>query len=372
MNYFKDFEIHKRILNQFQHAFENSKLAHAYLFYGPEGAGKEAVSLEVAKLLNCTDTDSHPCNKCLACTKINKLNHPDVHYVFPVSTKWKVDDIKKRIAEKAGNPFAAIDQSGVTNISIDRIRELKNEAKYPPYESKQKVYIITDADKMNRESANSFLKLLEEPPDYLTLILITSSKNALLDTIRSRCRSIYFPLLSEEEISGIVKIFHPLDDKIKKVIRFSRGNLKKVFSTFEEDFSEKQNLVLAYLRAAATGSAQKISTVVDDMYRKRDKNYLMEILNLIILWFQDVIHVVHLENEARIISTDHVEELKKFAKVYSHSNFEKIINYIEEAIQNISRNVHAPLLLTVLALKIKKTLVKSTKELSPPKAFGGN
>lgn len=358
MEYFKDFNIHKKILNQLQSALEKNKLAHAYLFYGSEGTGKEAVALEFAKLLNCEDEQSKPCNKCNSCNKIKSLNHPDVKFVFPVSSKWKPDDISRRIKDKSENIYASVDQEGVTNISIEKIRELKNETKYPPYESKQKVYIITEADKMNRESANSFLKLLEEPPDYLTLILITSSKNALLDTIRSRCRAKYFPVLSNKEIIEVVKQYHPIDEKIAKVIKFSQGNLKKVFSTLEEDYDTKQELVLLYLRAAASGSATKISDAVDAMYKKRDKNFLIEILNLIIIWFQDVIHLETLDDENSIINYNLNTEITNFTNAYSNSDYEEIINILEEAIQNIKRNIYAPLLLTVLALRIKDSLIK--------------
>jgi DNA polymerase-3 subunit delta' len=359
MEYFKDFNIHKKILNQLQFAFEKNTLAHAYLFYGSEGTGKEATANELAKLLNCEDQNSKPCNRCNTCNKINKLNHPDIKYIFPVSSKWKPEDITKRIYHKSENIFAAIDQEGVTNISIDKIRELKNETKYPPYESKQKVYIINEADKMNRESANSFLKLLEEPPEYLTLILIASSKNGLLDTIRSRCRSIYFPILSNNEIIEIVKKYHPVDNRILKVIKFSQGNLKKIFKSLEEDYELKQQHVLAFLRAAASGSALKISDVVDDMYKKRDKNYLVEILNLIILWFQDVIHLDNLKEEENITKFTFITELVNFTNAYSKSDFEKIISIIEESIKNIKRNVYAPLVLTMLALRIKESLIKN-------------
>jgi len=355
MNYFPDFKIHHKILSQLQFALEKNKLAHAYLFYGSEGTGKEAVALELAKLLNCEDEQSKPCNKCNACNKINKLNHPDVKYIFPVASKWKPEDITKRINNKSENIFAPINQEGVTNISIDKIRELKNETKYPPYESKQKVYIITETDKMNRESANSFLKLLEEPPDYLTIVLITSSKNALLDTIRSRCRSIYFPVLSNDELVEVVKKYHPIDERISKVIKFSQGNLKKIFGSLDEDYESKQQFVLKFLRAAASGSAVKISEIVDELYKKRDKNFLIEILNLVILWFQDVIH---LENENRSTSFDFSTELENFSNAYSQLNFEKIISAIEQSIQNIRRNIYGPILLTNLALKIKESLIK--------------
>ena len=139
MKYFTDFKIHNKITAQLYSGFEKNKLAHAYLFYGQEGTGKEATALELAKLLNCQDEQIKPCNKCISCKKINRLNHPDVKFVFPVASKWKPEEITKRINEKSENIFAPIDQEGVTNISIEKIRELKNES--IPLTKQNKKYI---------------------------------------------------------------------------------------------------------------------------------------------------------------------------------------------------------------------------------------
>jgi DNA polymerase-3 subunit delta' len=205
LEYFSSTKIQPQVLERLRQSIINNRLAHAFLFYGPEGCGKEAIAIELAKALNCQDDKSRPCNQCTSCHKINHLNHPDIKFVFPISNSWSMEEMKERQRKKAENLYSKIDLSGHTLISIEKVRDLKNESKYAPYEAIKKVFILSDADKMTRESANSFLKLLEEPPDNLLLILITSSLKGILDTIRSRCQRIYFPQLSFEEALYVVE-----------------------------------------------------------------------------------------------------------------------------------------------------------------------
>ena len=176
---FELMDLQKKVKERFVKSIKNNRLAHAYLFYGLEGCGKEAFAFELAKAVNCDNENENPCNTCASCQKISQFNHPDIKFIFPTVKSWNEEDIRKRIHQKGQNVYSKINLSGHTVIQIDRIRELQKEAKYSPYEAKKKVYIITNAEQMTREGANSFLKLLEEPPDSLMIILITSSLKAL-------------------------------------------------------------------------------------------------------------------------------------------------------------------------------------------------
>jgi len=239
---------------------KTGRLAHAYLFYGPEGGGKEAIALEIAKALNCQNEMTKPCNECPSCTKINQLKHPDIKFIIPQAKSWKSEDLQKKLNLKSENPYSKIEYTGTTNISIEKIRDLKNEAKYTPYEAQKKVFILTEAEKMTREGANSFLKLLEEPPDNLSIILINNSLSTILDTIKSRCQIIYFPPLSFEEALLVVKQFQDISDVEKKIIRISQGNLKNIFEILSQDIDDKRKIVYDFLKASASGSDEiKIS-----------------------------------------------------------------------------------------------------------------
>ena len=363
MYFFEDPGFQSRVFDRLGKSLENNKLAHAYLFYGSEGTGKDAAALELAKAINCVNSLKRPCNECASCQKARHINHPDIHLVFPILKSWIPKDIDKevktRIALKAQNPFIQINTDPRTVIPIERIRELKNEAKYASYEGGKKIYIISDADKMAREGANALLKLLEEPPDSLILILTTSSLNAMLATIRSRCHLIYFPRLTYKEAESIVARYLPIDDEIKRLIRFSERNLKKIFASFEDTIDPQNRLVYDYMKAIASADILSLHEITEQVTKPRDKNYLMELLNLLILWFKDVIFLNSLGLQAQIVNINYSSELQKFARAYASSDFMQIIIEIEKAISNLNRNVYAPLVLTVLAIKIKQHLIRS-------------
>jgi len=359
VDYFKELTIQTPVKDRFCNGMTTGRLAHAYLFYGPEGGGKEAIALELAKALNCQHESTKPCNECPSCSKINQLKHPDIKFIIPEAKSWNSQDIQKKYQLKAENPYSRIEYTGTTSISIDKIRDLKNEAKYTPYEAQKKVFILTEAEKMTRESANSFLKLLEEPPDNLLIILITSSLSTILDTIKSRCQMVYFPPLSFEEALSVVNKFGDISDTERKIVRITQGNLKNIFDILNQDVDEKRKIVYDFLRASASGSAIKIQEVVDVIAQRRDKNFLLDILNLLILWFKDAIHLISMDERAEIINVDFEDEIKRFAKSYTNSDFEHIVTEIENAISNVRNNVYTPLILTVLGIQIRKHLHRS-------------
>lgn len=363
MEFFSDIDIHKRVLNRLSKSLENQKLAHAYLFFGPEGAGKEAVALELAKAVNCTDSERRPCNNCPSCQKANHFNHPDIHFIFPILKSWIPKDIdkeiKKRLEMKSRNPFAQINNDPRTIIPIDQIRDLKNEAIYASYEGGRKIYIIADADKMAREGSNALLKLLEEPPQDLHLILTTSSLNTMLETIRSRCQTIYFPALTYTEAEQVAGKFLDLNDETIKLIHLSEGNLKKVFEVSAEDITHKNQVVYEFLKAVAAANILGLYEMTEQVAKSRDKNYLMDTLNLLILWFKDAIMLGSLGPQAKIVNVSYQNELQRFAAAYLNSDFIQIIKEIEKAVSNLNRNVYAPLVLTVLAIRIKENLSRS-------------
>ena len=181
----------KSILGQSQpkkiltNALQNSSVAHAYLFYGPESVGKKKLAFVLAKALNCKGVDPlDACNECESCLKIERGTHPDFFYLEPVkSTPTSREAV----------------------IKIEAIRELQKKLAYLPYEGKTKVVVIESADLMNLQAMNSFLKTLEEPPSATVLLLISANPNRLLPTLLSRCQGIQFHRLSSEDIRKIIE-----------------------------------------------------------------------------------------------------------------------------------------------------------------------
>jgi len=171
----------KQILDK---ALRSGRTPNSYLFYGQESVGKKFTAIEVCKALNCeTLSPVDSCNKCPSCLKIEKRIHPDLFILEP----------------KKSSPTA---REAV--LKIDEIRELQKKLLYLPYEGNTKVAIINNAECMNSQAANSFLKTLEEPPTKTLIILIASNPHQLLPTVVSRCQGIRFYPLPNEAIKKII------------------------------------------------------------------------------------------------------------------------------------------------------------------------
>lgn len=203
---------HDALVRAFSHVIRRGRLAHAYLFAGPPGIGKRLFAIELAKALLC----EHPyagkrevlegCDQCPACIQIEAGTHPD--FVFA-----------QRPEEK--NEFP-----------VELMREVRERFILKPARGKGKVVVLNDAEDFNEESANAFLKTLEEPPPGSVLILITSNLDRQLPTIISRCQVIRFaplPLAVVEEMLRTQKTEEGEPairaDLIQRLVRLSGGSL---------------------------------------------------------------------------------------------------------------------------------------------------
>ena len=201
------------------------------------------------------------------------------------------------------------------------------------------------------------VKLLEEPPDDLMIILIANDRNALLDTIRSRCQPVFFPAFSVDEIKSIVNKYHPIDFDLVPVIKIAQNNLIKVFKLITSDSNEKREYILKYLRALASNQMLELASVIDFLCQKRDKNYIIDFLDLLILWLRDAFYYQLMNEDCDYINVDFKEQIEKFANYYKNVNIDSIIDLIEQAIRDIERNAHQSLTMTNLALQIKEQLL---------------
>lgn len=173
---FKDVAGNVRIKKILKLALERGRVPNSLIFAGPDGIGKMAMALTLAKTLNCATLADDSCDACPSCEAIDEGRHPDV-MVIAAETK---------------------------DVKIEQTRFLKQMAYLRPMMGKKRVFIVEDADRMNAESANSLLKVLEEPPPYAHIILVTASPFLLLPTILSRCRTLAFAAISREEIEEIL------------------------------------------------------------------------------------------------------------------------------------------------------------------------
>ncbi len=182
-----------------ENTVRSNNVLHSYLFFGTEGIGKKIFAKEFSKMILCNSKDEKPCNKCKSCIEIDSNNNPD---------------------------FFVIEPDG-GSIKIEQIRQMQKSILEKPIESNKKVYIINDAETMTKEAQNCMLKTLEEPQDFIVIILIASNENNILPTVKSRCTKIFFRNLDDADIIKYVNEKNSGIDINKDILKLCNGSILK-------------------------------------------------------------------------------------------------------------------------------------------------
>lgn len=322
-------------------AAQRERLPHALLFHGPEGVGKDALAIELAKAINCTNP---PCGGCPSCRKIDKGQHPDVHLIFPIPSNIKPEEHATHLQEKTRHPYAAVSFTKASSISIKAIRGLQRSMSYKPFEAKYKVAIIAEADKMTIEAANAFLKSLEEPPPDTVLILTTSKPHALLSTILSRCQKLRFDPLNETEIEGAL-LEHSPDEphRARLASRLAIGNYRRAQEFIKDDIDRRRTEALSLLTSGLSGTVAQIVEASESYMGRVNTDELKTFLNLSLLWMRDLLLLHEKRDEQHIANIDRLEELKDWTSTYTESDVRRWIEATKKTLELIDRNVNVQL-----------------------------
>ncbi len=312
-----------------QRALEKDELAHAYLFEGAEGLGKKNMALDLASALLCERNKDKPCRICNSCLRISSGNH---------------------------SGLKIIEEEKV--IKVDEIRELIKDIQLKPYEGKKKVYIICDADKINMQGQNALLKTLEEPPQYATIILLTTKRNSLLSTIVSRCQTIRLNLVSLEIIKYyLVNEKKANEEEAQKIAAFSGGNVGKAVKLLEDvAFHERMENVI---KICTDLMNVKLIKAIDKIsFFEEEKSNIEEILDFMISWYRDLLVYKETENMDLIINIDKKEEIAFGARRIDINKIRDIIFIIQKSKNNLKSNVQFHLNIEVMLLNIQEVLTK--------------
>ncbi len=353
--------------------FSKKRIPHAMLFHGPEGTGKDAAAVEFAMLVNCdSPVDGvNACGSCRNCRDISLLRPPLMRFVTALPAGRNESEDKdplvtleqedaeiylSELARKAEDKYHIINIPGANDIRISSIRMLKDQASLTGYSGKKKVFMISQADRMNQQSSNALLKVLEEPPEDNLLILTTSRINSLLPTIIGRCQLLRFDPLSDEDVYAFIKKEHPeLEEEASRFYAaLSQGSISSCREIVEQDFLELREKAISFLASSVTGRHLAAGKEIDSVIASKDKQKIKRFLSLLTIWFRDAA-LVSSGNEVNVINKDKLERLRKFASNFSINNY-AVVKLIEEAVQDIDRNIFPELLLNELSLKITKEM----------------
>ncbi|MFQ5604233.1 MAG: DNA polymerase III subunit delta' [bacterium] len=346
-----------RVKEFFQKAFTSGRLSHAYLFVGERGVGKVAMAVELAKALICPDGLNCQKGACTDCSRISKLNHPDVHLIFPAPAKIKEDEHQKIVASVAADPYQRLELWANPSISIERIRDVRHTSSFKSFEGKGRVEIIVDCERMTTEAANALLKILEEPPDKMFIIMISSRPSLLLPTIVSRCQSIKFDPLSVEDIETALQERNSVAEKQARLMaRLAGGSYRHALDLLDDNLQEMQTKALELFRKSVQNEFTQILYIEDILQTvQRDQKKVKELLTLLIIWFRDALIFKETDGQTddNLINLDELEVLSNFTKHFPNADMHSAVQEIEKALELMERNVQINLILIVLLNKLR-------------------
>jgi len=275
-----------RAVGALRAALRRGTIHHAYLFGGPEGVGKRLTAVRLAQAVNCTGGPGgpeafrdDPCGACPACRKIDHAKgcvHPDVYLLE-----------EERVMAKAGRWEPRGGRTPSKEIVVDQVRDLTDHRlALRRFEGRHRVVIVDPADAMNVQAQNALLKTLEEPPADTTLVLVSSSPDALLPTIRSRCLRVTFaPLPEAVVVERLVARKHE-PGAARLAAALSGGSLGRALALDDEAVGARRE---ALERAAGLGPDDAGAWVVFARDHGEDREAAAELGQLLLVWWRDVL-----------------------------------------------------------------------------------
>lgn len=359
-----------RVKNILKNIYSSGRIPHSFIFYGNTGVGKDAMAFEFAKYINCENPSEEKgaCDICFSCKQIKNFTSTNYKFItaLPSSKPSSSDDddsiefskavgdlIKLEIANKIKDNYYKINIPKANSISIESIRQVRKEIYLTSDKGKHKIAIISNADLMTAQAANSFLKVLEEPQGNALIILTTSRINSLLPTIIGRCQKIKFDNIKENELKIFMDRHYPNVKENEKnlIIKISNGSLNKLKDIIDNESLSLRNKVIDLLRAIVKHSNLDISNIIYSITQGKDRELVKQFLTLMIVWFRDII-IKKSNNSTLLINKDVEENVTNFVKKFQSDDFE-IINLLGYYIDDIDRNINIDLLMYDLVYNIR-------------------
>lgn len=378
---------HEHQIRVLQTALASNRLAHAYLFAGSEGSGKETVAFELAKILNCRSSRDLPgegsCGECESCRQADRLMHPNIEYLFPVEAALleTIDPSKKEnkklaeareryealLDEKRKNPFFTPAMERSMGILTEQVVMLQQKASLAPRDGGKKVFIISQAERLHPTAANKLLKLLEEPPAHVLFVLVTSRPESVLPTIRSRCQTLTFARPKPSEIEAwIAKRAPQLDESERRfIVSLSRGNLASALELIEAETGDGaapavvgiRNKAIDYLRnILVPAKFHEAIGACEELAKSSSRTEQLIFLDALLLFFQDVTRRAIDPAFPELNNPDIAESTNRFVKAFPNRDLYRASTVIEEAMRAINRNASVLLVMAGLTAELRGIL----------------
>ena len=328
---FRDIIGQEQMKEHLINAVKTGKVSHAYIINGERSSGKEFVARVFAMALQCENRGpdtAEPCGECQSCKQTLSANQPDII----------------RVSHEKPN-----------TIGVEDIRtQINQDIVIKPYKSPYKIYIINEGEKMSPQAQNALLKTLEEPPAYAVILILTTSLEAMLQTILSRCVVLNMKPAPDEEVRRyLMEELQIPDYKADVCVAFARGNVGKAKAlAASEEFDNIKADAVGLLKYIAEMDVSEIVSAI-----KKISEYKFNIddyLDIIAVWYRDVLLFKATNDANHLIFKEEIQYIRKVADRSTYEGIENIIRAIETAKARLQANVNFDLTMELLLLAIKE------------------
>jgi DNA polymerase-3 subunit delta' len=313
-------------------------LSHAYLFVGPPQVGKMTLALNLAQAVNCLESlSSRPCGECNQCLRIAAGQHSDVQVIDLVAN-----------ASGSGTK---------REISIDQVREVQHSATLKPYEGKYRVFIFREASSLSPEASNALLKLLEEPPESVLFMLLTSRGESIFPTVLSRCQLVDLnPLPLDIIARELQKALNTPPQEAMDLARLSKGRIGWALEAARdpqliEDYAAELGRMASLLNdtlEARFAYAEEVAALFT-----RDREKALERLKLAVSWWRDLL-VLKNGNGEFVSNVPAMEALRSHARWVTTPQVMEAIRRTQDTMSCLDGNINPRLALEVLMISLPR------------------
>ena len=384
---FRDIIGQEPIKQQLRLSVQEGRIPHAQLFTGIAGIGKLQLALAYAQYVNCphrTETDS--CGTCPTCLQFEKLQHPDLHFAFPIFKTdaadtcdgflepWRNIIIEKHYFDLDDWHAALGVETKQSMIYEKESGEILRKLSLKPYGNGYKVMIIWQPEKMNAASANKLLKILEEPSEKTLFILVSEHPELLLSTIQSRVQTIRVPRLETETIAEALQQHHLDYTKALDIARIANGSYLAALKKADEadvNSQELHDFIELFRDAYTVGVLKDPQKKYESLKRLRQWSIAMadskvgrEKQKHFLQYAQQQVRENYIRNvgqpELNYQMEGEREFSAKFAPFIHNGNVEAIMNQLDLAERQIEQNGNAKVIFFDLCLQMV-VLIKRSK-----------
>lgn len=361
-------------------ALLSGRLPSTLLFHGPKGVGKQRLALWTAQLLLCEAPGPEgPCGACDACQRILRLEHPDIHWYFPIPrppSRGSPEKDQEALADARHEELARIRSAPlrprfskeVQGLHFGTVRNLLREASKRPALASRRLFLIADAEDLvaqesSPEAANALLKVLEEPPRDTWFILTASEPGRLLPTIRSRAAALSVPSLPHERVVEFLRRMEKgTDEEIERAALLSQGSIGRALGYLPEGESvgpleEVRKMAFFLLRAALEpGPGARFAQALS--FSSAGARGHHEMLSSLEGWVRDLA-ALGVSEEAHLLNRDGRDWLLRMVRGRGivASRAARALPLIEEARTRAAGNVNPQLLLLKLMGDLHRELL---------------